>query len=383
MGEPSKPDLGIYYELLRGIPPKEPTLSLLSGDWRDIERWRREARAKALELMDFSPGSTPFNASVDSKRLDDGLVLEEVSYDMPYGPRTRGYFLYPEGGKALPGVVALHDHGGFFYYGKEKIVDPHMRSRPLEEHKEQVYGGRSWATELAKRGFAVLAVDSFLWGSRRIPIESVNEKLVGAFQGLEPGSDGFIRAFNFFWDTIESSITFSTVLAAGTTWPGILFYEDQRSVDYLLSRKEVDGSRIACGGLSGGGLRTVFLAGLDPRIKAAFCVGWMSSIESMLRNHIRGHGLVMHVPHLLRSLDIPDIMALRVPSPLLVQYDEEDEMFAPEGQTEAHRKISRIYEKAGHPESYLGRFYPGGHKFDVTMQEDAFAWLEQVLSTGV
>lgn len=383
MGEPSKPDLGIYYELLRGIPPKEPSLSLLSKDWPDVDGWRGEARAKVLELMDFSPRSTPLNASVDSKRSDDGLLLEEISYDMPYGPRTRGYFLYPEDGEGLPAVVALHDHGGFFYYGKEKIVDSHIRSALLDEHKEQAYGGRSWATELARRGFAVLAVDSFLWGSRKIPIDSVNERLVASFQGLEPGSDNFIRAYNLFWDTIESPITLSSVLAAGATWPGILFYEDQRSIDYLLSRKEIDGSRIACGGLSGGGLRTVFLAGLDPRIRAAFCVGWMSSIESMLRNHIRGHGLVMHVPHLLRFLEIPDLIALRAPSPLLIQYDKDDGLFALEGQMEAHRKISRIYAKLGYPENYAGKFYPGGHKFDVAMQEDAFTWLEQALSMDV
>jgi len=379
MGEPSKPDLGFYYEMLRSLPPKEPSLSFLSKEWTDVDEWRRTTRSKVIELMDFSPKTVPLNSSVDSTRSEDGINIEEISYDLPYGPRTRGFFLYPKNGKRLPAVVALHDHGGFFYYGKEKIVDSGTRNRLLDEHKRLCYGGRSWASELAKRGYAVLAVDSFMWGSRKISIESMNEELLAPLEGPEPGSDDFIQAFNIFWDAIESSITMSTVLAAGTSWPGILFYEDQRSIDYLLTRPEIDPERIACGGLSGGGLRTVFLAGLDPRIKAAFCVGWMSTLGSMLRNNIHGHGLAMYVPHLLRFLDIPDVIALRAPSPLLVQYDIDDGLFSLEGQKEADRKISRIYDKIGNPKKYTGKFYPGRHKFDVAMQEDAFSWLNENL----
>ena len=79
-----------------------------------------------------------------------------------------------------------------------------------------------------------------MWGSRKIPVDSMNEELLAPLEGPEPGSDDFIQAFNLFWDTIESPITLSTVLASGATWPGILFYEDQRSIDYLLTRKEID-----------------------------------------------------------------------------------------------------------------------------------------------
>ena len=38
-----------------------------------------------------------------------------------------------------------------------------------------------------------------------------------------------------------------------------------------MSRDDVDANRIGCGGLSGGGIRTVFMGGLDPRIKCAVC----------------------------------------------------------------------------------------------------------------
>ncbi|MDA4114477.1 MAG: hypothetical protein OK474_10570 [Thaumarchaeota archaeon] len=379
MNEAPKPDLGIYYEMLRSLPPKQPSLSFLSKEWGDVDAWRTEARRRLSEQMNFAPDSTPLNSSTDSKRTEDGMVIENISYDMPYGPRTRGYFIYPEGREKLAGVAALHDHGGFFYYGKEKIVETGIRSPLLDEFKSKHYGGRSWATELAKRGFAVLAVDSFMWGSRRIPLESMNPAHAEPFRGLREGSDEFIRAYNHYWDSTEAGLTMSTVLCAGTTWPGIVLYEDRRSVDYLVSRPEVDAGRIGCGGLSGGALRSAFLTGMDPRIKAGFCVGWMSTLGSMLRNHIQGHDVIMYVPHLLEMLDIPDVMALHAPLPLLSMYDREDGLFSLEGQTEAHNKIGSIYEKMGYPKNYEGKFYPGPHKFDVQMQEDAFEWLREKL----
>jgi dienelactone hydrolase len=378
--EPSKPDLGIFYDdLIQQIAPRDPSLSFLSKDWQDVDAWRKQSREKVQELMNFAPKEVALNARVDSSEKRDGIRFEEISYDMPYGPRTKGIFLYPQGGQNLPAFVALHDHGGFFYYGKEKIVDVPVKSEALDEHKRQHYGGRGWASELARRGYAVLIIDNFLWGSRSIPIESVNDAMVGNFESLSPGTDDYVRNFNFLWDTVESTITVSTLLNAGAAWPGVLFYEDRRSVDYLVTRNEIDPKRIGCGGLSGGGLRTIFLAGLDPRIKAAFCVGFMSTLRGMLRNHIRGNSLIMYVPFLLHYLDLPDVIALRAPAPLMVQLDIGDGLFSLDGMKEADEKIAKIYRKIGAPENYIGRFYPGPHKFDLEMQEDAFSWLGKVL----
>ncbi len=374
-----KPDLGIYYEVFDAIAAASPSLSLLAKPWSDIEVWRSRVRAKVFELLAFDPIDVPLKPSIDVRQEENNLVVEEISYEMPYGPRTHGFFMYPRKHDVpLPAVVALHDHGEFFYFGKEKITDVPNEPVILREYKDRYYGSRGWATNLARRGFAVLAVDTFLWGSRRIPIDTVNEELQKPFEAMDPSSEEYIRKFNAFWATSECILVVDTILNAGANWPGILAYEDRRSVDYLLTRPEVDPNRIACGGLSMGGLRTILLAGLDPRISCAFCVGFMSTIRSLLRNHIRcppGHGLLMYVPSLFSYLDLPDIIALRAPSPLMVQYNHEDELFTPEGQADAHRKIAAIYSKLGSTENYVGKFYPGPHKFDVEMQEEAFQWL--------
>jgi len=54
-----------------------------------------------------------------------------------------------------------------------------------------------------------------------------------------------------------------TIYAAGFTWSGVMFRDDVRTVDYLVTRPDVDPARIGCVGLSVGGLRSAHLAALD------------------------------------------------------------------------------------------------------------------------
>jgi len=375
-----KPDIGIYYDMVDSIVSgAECSLSYLAKDWPEVEVWRSRARAKVFELLAFTPPKTPLNATIDARREEGSTVIESVSYDLPYGPRAQGFFSYPkERSGKLPAVVALHDHGGFKYYGKEKITAIPDELDILQGFKRECYSGRSWATELSELGFAVLAIDVFLFGSRKIPVDSLSEDFQKRFKGLEPGSREYIQEYNEFASEHEHIIA-KTIFAAGSTWPGVFTYEDRRSVDYLLTRPEVDPNRIGCGGLSGGGLRTIFLSGLDQRIHCAVCVGFMSTFRELLRNHIKCHTWMLYVPYLHKFLDMPDVIALRAPAPLMVQYDMEDPLYTLEGQQEANKRISDIYSKMGYRDNYEGRFYPGPHKFDIEMQQDAFRWFERWL----
>jgi hypothetical protein len=82
---------------------------------------------------------------------------------------------------------------------------------------------------------------------------------------------------------------------------------------------------------------------------------------------------------LARWGDWPDIASCRAPSPLMVQYDLQDDLFTEQGMRDAHAKISQHYQDSGRPEAYTGQFYPGVHKFDLQMQQAAFAWLKEKL----
>ncbi|MGB4218636.1 MAG: dienelactone hydrolase family protein [Bacillota bacterium] len=376
-----KPVIGEYHPLAQWAMSECPySLSYLAHEWPDVDTWRSTARSKVLELLSYQPPETPLNPRVERKEERDGVVVELISYEQPFGPRTEGYLLYPaKRSGRLPGVVALHDHGGFKYYGKEKIVALDHEPEILRKFKKESYEGRSWANELAARGYVVFVPDLFLWGSRKMAVESFPDAFVHKMSKLEQDSDEYIKAYNGMAGQYETLIA-KTLFLAGTTWPGIALYDDRRAIDYLVSRDEVDPERIGCGGLSGGGLRTILLSALDGRIKCAVCVGFMSTFREVVANKVTYHTWMMHIPHLPRYLDMPDLASLHAPLPFMCQYDEDDPLWTLEGQRQADEKLSAVYAKMGSADSYAGRFYPGPHKFDIAMQEDAFDWFDKWLA---
>jgi hypothetical protein len=138
-------------------------------------------------------------------------------------------------------------------------------------------------------------------------------------------------------------------------------------------------ARIGCAGLSGGGLRTVMLAGLDDRIKCAVCVGMMTTWRDYVLNKSYTHTWMCYVPLLPGELDYPEILGLRAPLPTLVLNDIDDQLFTLPEMERADSILQEVYAKAGAADHYRAGFYPGPHKFDVPMQEEAFAWFDQWL----
>lgn len=317
---------------------------------------------------------------VSRRATGDGLVVEELSWSVGYGPRTEAYFLRPAGagGEPLPGVLALHDHGGFKFYGKEKIADgcsaPPEVLRPYRDH---YYGGRAYANELARQGFVVLVPDTFCWGSRRFPAAAMPG--FESLPGDPPGSPEHVAAYNQLAGQHEHLVSkYCTVL--GASFAGVVAHEDRIALNYLRSRPEVDHGRVGALGLSGGGLRTTLLVGTADELSAAVVVGMMATYPSLLDEHVENHTWMLFPPGLPRLADWPDVAAARAPAPLLVQYDRQDELFSPAGMQQAHARLAGHYEAAGAPDAYEGRFYDGPHKFDLEMQADAFAWLARHLA---
>jgi hypothetical protein len=170
-----------------------------------------------------------------------------------------------------------------------------------------------------------------------------------------------------------------SLISAGTTWPGVYVVEDQRALDVLASRPEVDATRLGCAGLSGGGMRTVFLGGLDERIKVAVAVGFMTTWRDFLLDKCFTHTWMTYVPLLPRDLDFPEIFALRAPAATMFQHSREDALFSLPEVERADAMLRVVFEAAGGPDQFQSRYYDGGHKFDRAMQADAFAWIDRFL----
>lgn len=327
----------------------------------------------------------PGGVRVERRWSASGLEGEEISYSVGYGPRTRAWVIKPAGAAGqLPGVLALHGHDGFKYYGKEKIADgPEPVPPVIAALRRHYYQGRAFASDLARQGFVVLVPDVFGWGSRRFPLEEM-PLLIQRLSKLNAGTvppdiisgevPGDIARYNAAaWHHEHLIEKYCALL--GTTLAAVIAHEDRLALHHLRSRPDTTGQAASIG-LSGGGCRSVLLrATASDELTAAVVVGMMGSYDSLLDHNVIDHTWMLLPAGLAARADWPDLAACQAPAPLLVQYDRDDELFPIAGAQAAHERITAHYADAGAPDAYTGRFYDGPHKFDQAMQRDAFAWL--------
>jgi len=369
--------IGAYGPWAASLVKDEPAAFSFRRDrWADVETWRSAARRRLLDgLAQPDAGATP-EVTCQRQFTFDGLHVEELTWRLPYGPPTRAIFLKPAGStEELPGVLALHDHAVNKYFGKQKITRTSSTPHPIMiDHQQEYYGGVAWANEIARRGYAVLIPDAFAFASRRVLLEDVSPEILPTPLGGESDIETYNR-----WAAEHESTMAKSLFCAGTTWPGVFLAEDQQALSALCARKDVDAARVGCGGLSGGGLRTVFLGGVDPRIRCAVCVGMMTTWRDFLLNKSFTHTWMIYAPLLSQTLDYPEILGLRAPQPTLVLNNNDDELFTLAEMKRADAILQEVFEKAGAENRYRCSHYPGPHKFDLAMQTEAFDWFDRWL----
>jgi dienelactone hydrolase len=374
--------LGAYGEWATEALQDPPRLSFRQPMFTDSRAWTAMARSQFRERLMQPKGTFAPIPAVLRHFEFDGLSMEHLEWQLPFGPPTEALFLKPLGSKGkMPGIVGLHDHGGQKYFGMRKITRTSDDQHPvMREHQDQYYGGAAWANELARRGYAVLVHDTFTFGSRRIRLADVPPEIRNNLVEVNPDSEDEIQRYNQFAANHEHIIA-KSLFCAGLTWPGVFVFDDQCALNYLASRPDVDATRIGCAGLSGGGLRTVMLTGADERIRCSCCVGMMTTWRDYLFKKSYTHTWMVYVPGLPRDLDYPEVLGISVPNPVLVLNNRQDSLFTMSEMQRADATLTNVYKKAGAPERYRASFYEGPHKFDREMQKEAFEWFDRWLKS--
>ena len=355
----------------------------------DLDAWLGETRARFLDLLHYAPPACDL-APESTDRQDYGDFVRETLWlsTAPWSRIPCDLLVprHPRGGKwPAPAVVALHCHGGVFRWGREKIVspvDPASDHPTLLRYREALYGGRGYANELARRGYVVAVIDAFYFGERRLRYAHGNwpEAYRPAEAVLQPESEEWLKLLNRAHQEVQPRVA-GALFQAGATWPGVFVWDDRRTIDYLLTRSEVDPARIGCVGLSVGGFRSALLAAADQRIQAAVTVGWMCGLGDLwpVGRWPNSVGWVHYVPGMFQELDLPDVATLACPRALLVMQGRQDRLFPPDGMQRALDHLAAAYTKAGQAERFMGRMYDVPHQFNPAMQEEAFAWLDRWL----
>ena len=135
-------------------------------------------------------------------------------------------------------------HDGIYLWGKEKVVAVDQEHPYLTTFKRQRYGGKSIASELARRGYVTMAIDMFFWGERRI----LRDDDPPAYRDRPPTmSEQDIRAFNQRGSQDESPVgrrrspclLLFAVLAAGSTESGDQVQHQRVELHQLMDELDV------------------------------------------------------------------------------------------------------------------------------------------------
>jgi cephalosporin-C deacetylase-like acetyl esterase len=271
------------------------------------EARQREVRKKILTLIGGLPEKTPLDAKVLGTTQADGFRIEKILYySQPNFPVTALLYLPdPKPGatqQKLPAIVVAPGHG---FTGKATDY--------------------TFSSTFARNGFAVLSYDPIGQGERiqysdpADPSKTLLKAATGEHgeAGLQPTLIGDALARTFAWDGI-------------------------RAVDYLLSRSEIDPTRIGAFGCSGGGTMTALLGALDTRVHVIAVACYLTSFDTLLPS-IGPQDSEQSTPNFIASgLDFPDWVELAAPRPYAIISTAQD-MFPFAGALATATESRRFY----------------------------------------
>ncbi|HEU5314863.1 MAG TPA: prolyl oligopeptidase family serine peptidase [Chloroflexota bacterium] len=314
-------------------------------------------REVMVRLLGRWPERCDLEARVEERVEVGDVVRERVTYQVEAGERVPAYVFVPAGGlggRAWSGIFAHHQHAGEFHLGKSEVAG-------LAGNAEQAY-----ALELAQRGHVVLAPDAIAFEERGAYGGSLESPADRSRPG--PGAGQQRERFEF-----TKRILTGSCLQTKMVW------DMQRGLDYLASRAEVDPDRLGCIGHSLGGQQTLFLAALDPRVKAAVSSCGFASMRTVLRDGIN-HNFGAYVPDWLSHGDVGDLLGAAAPCAFLAFNGEADRIFPIDGVHETFAVARGAYEAVDAGDRLALRVMPGGHQFSDAMRQEAYAWLERWLA---
>ncbi|WP_352423257.1 alpha/beta hydrolase family protein [Proteiniphilum sp.] len=310
-----------------------------------LEGWKQrqqEVRETLLDIVGPFPEKTPLNAQVVRIVKKEGFRAEHIIYESRPGFKVTSTLFIPEGLKRNekgPAIIYCSGHGPIAY-----------RSQ----------GYQHMILNLVKKGFIVFAFDPVGQGER---LEYYNSETGKSDMGSP---------------TREHSYPGAQTLIAGSSQANYMIWDGIRAVDYLLTRKEVDGSRIGITGRSGGGTQSIQIAAFDDRILAAAPENYLTNYTRLLQSRGPQDAEQNFYHGIYRGIDHPDLLEVRAPKPALMVLTYND-MFNIQGARDTYREAARIYEAYGKRQNMEVTEDFGGHTSTKKNREAIYAFFQKHL----
>jgi dienelactone hydrolase len=287
-----------------------------------VEEWEHRKAELRLHILAATglfpaPARCELNARTTGVHEGDGYVVENVHFDSYPGFYVTGNLYRPAADDGMrPAIACPHGHAA---HGR--LEDTEIFSVPAR------------CVSLALQGNVVFSYD-----------------MVGYNDSLQLSHD-FHGDREYLW---------------GISLLGLQLWNSIRVLDYLTSRDDVDDTRIACTGASGGGTQTFLLAAVDDRVK-------VSVPAVMVSAHMQGGCLCENVPHLRLETNNVEIAAMAAPRPqLLVSATGDWTKDTPSVEYPAIRDIYALYGAEAKLDEHQ---VDAGHNTNLESREAMYAWM--------
>jgi dienelactone hydrolase len=212
------------------------------------------------------PTKTPLNAVIHGKIDQGDYTIEKVYFESAPGFFVTGNLYRPKNitGK-VPAVVFPHGHwtDARFLYQPDKYVREEIATG--QERFEQ--GGhsrfQSMCVQLARMGCIAWQIDALSDSDSK----QFSPEIIHKFAKQRPEMN---RTEGWGLYSPQAEANLQNVM-------GLQTLNSIRSVDFLLTLPEVDPTRLAVTGSSGGGTQTMLLAATDPRLALSYPVVMVST----------------------------------------------------------------------------------------------------------
>jgi len=288
----------------------------------------RRGRLYSL-LGDLPDRDRPIGAELIDTKDCGSYILEDLLLDLNGIEPVPAYAAKPKNAHGkLPCVIYHHYHGGFFHIGRREFV---LHERPYSAHEP-------YAKVLTDLGYIAVCIDAWNFGGRAGRTESE---------------------------------LFKEMLWKGQVLWGMMVYDSLRTVDYMLSRGDVDPEKLAAMGLSLGSTAAWWLAALDERITLTVDICCATDFEELIRQRgLDGHGVYYYVPSLLKHFSASDIMSLIAPRKRLSLNGRFDPLTPVEGLYKIDADMAAAYTQAGAPENWRMVIDNCGHMETARMRRE-------------
>jgi cephalosporin-C deacetylase-like acetyl esterase len=306
----------------------------------DAEARKKVVREKLMTMMGGLPEyNGPLNARVTGSIQADGFVIEKIIYESLPGYFVTAHLYRPAQPGRYPAVLLQSGHT------QEGKTEPQLL-----------------AANLALKGFVSLAFDPVGQGER------------------EQTYDPQLKAPAAGWSVNEHIHAEAQSNLVGEAVARYFIWDAKRSLDYLISRPDVDPTRIGAAGCSGGGALTTFIGALDPRLKVVIPACFPNSYRLLFTGSAPGSE--MSFPDFLaQGLDIADLVELSAPTPWLIQATEQD-YFTPPGARLLYDEAKRWFGLYGAEDRVAIFVGPGPHGTPLGSREAVYQWMIRWLKDG-